>query len=538
MQSDKFYSLQTVDGLADTIGEYEFYFNDYKMFEKDINDLKNIKISDCVKAAKKYINSESFVLAYSGPDVEASLNKDLEKWANDLKECLEKAQLSNSKKNQPENRVKAKVKSDVSLLKTAKFPRQDFSSFPYKKYDLSNGSVLVIKQTKDSPVISMKLAYLGGLRYESDFAGGTSELASRLWSAGTSRLKESDIYEKTESLASYVDAFSGRNTTGLSLMSLAPYYDDVFSIFKDIFLNPSFPEDVLQREKLQVLEHIRGRKDRPAQKCMQEMNKLLFQNHPYSRELIGNENSIPKIDKNSIAEYFSTIRDNSRLVVSLVGHIDPDHCADKLTEMIDQYDARGVEAVRLENTKLDEDKSVFFELKKEQSHICIGYKGISFMNKRRYALDVLQAILAGQGGRLFMELRDKNSLAYTVAPLRMDGIENGYFGTYIACSPEKGKKSIELMLKELDRISHSKVSAEELDRAKNYLIGKHHIGLQKNSGICSQYLFNQLYGVPLDEVERYAELLSDVTPEAVLALAQDIFSQKKAMVSVGSSDPF
>jgi zinc protease len=80
--------------------------------------------------------------------------------------------------------------------------------------------------------------------------------------------------------------------------------------------------------------------------------------------------------------------------------------------------------------------------------VMVPPRGISLTDERRFALDIIQAILAGQGGRLFLELRDKASLAYTVSPIHMNGVEGGYFGAYIGCSPEKGAKAVQ-MLKDL-----------------------------------------------------------------------------------------
>ena len=134
-------------------------------------------------------------------------------------------------------------------------------------------------------------------------------------------------------------------------------------------------------------------------------------------------------------------------------------------------------------------------LEREQSHVIVGYKGITLDDPRRYTLQVMQSILAGQGGRLFLELRDKASLAYSVSPMRMEGIDSGYFGAYIGCSPEKGAKAIEMMDIEFRKLVERLVGSAELDRAKRYLIGRHDIDLQRNSSICSSILFNEIYGI-------------------------------------------
>jgi zinc protease len=150
----------------------------------------------------------------------------------------------------------------------------------------------------------------------------------------------------------------------------------------------------------------------------------------------------------------------------------------------------------------------------------------------------MQAILAGQGGRLFLELRDKASLAYSVSPMRMEGLETGYFGAYIGCSPEKSGTAIKMMHEEFDKLKNTLVGEEELARAKRYLIGKHDIELQRNSNITSAILFDHIYGIDFLETYRYAEMIRAVTSEDVQALARRIFGQSPVISLVGPQAPW
>ncbi|MEO0336042.1 MAG: insulinase family protein, partial [Pseudomonadota bacterium] len=153
-------------------------------------------------------------------------------------------------------------------------------------------------------------------------------------------------------------------------------------------------------------------------------------------------------------------------------------------------------------------------------------------------LQIIQSILAGQGGRLFLELRDKASLAYTVAPLRMEGIDAGYFGAYIGCSPEKGEKAISMMKIEFEKLMNEAVSADELERSKKYLIGRHDIDLQKTSSVSAAILFDSIYGLPADEAFQFPDKIQAVNPEGVQDLAQKIFSQHAVVSAVGPQKPW
>jgi zinc protease len=180
-----------------------------------------------------------------------------------------------------------------------------------------------------------------------------------------------------------------------------------------------------------------------------------------------------------------------------------------------------------------EDAKLYFESKKEQSHLIHGYPGLNLKDPERFTLQVMQAILAGQGGRLFIELRDKASLAYSVSPMRMEGLEGGYFGAYIGCSPEKSATALRMMREEFTKLVEVPIPEDELLRAQRYLIGKHDIELQKNSSITSSILFDHIYGIDFLDTYKYGDHIRSVTSEKIQELAKKIFSQNSVTCLVG-----
>ncbi len=187
----------------------------------------------------------------------------------------------------------------------------------------------------------------------------------------------------------------------------------------------------------------------------------------------------------------------------------------------------------LEMAKLDRPKTAQIKLEKEQTHIVLGYRGLNIQSEDRYTLDVIQSILSGQGGRLFPELRDKNSLAYSVSPIRMEGIESGYFGTYIGCSPDKKEKAIEMMRAELKKMMNEFVGDDELQRAKNSLIGQQAISLQRKSSVSQSILLDVAYGLPANLTFEVIEKYKKITKEQVKELSHRLFSGPEVLSIVG-----
>jgi len=232
--------------------------------------------------------------------------------------------------------------------------------------------------------------------------------------------------------------------------------------------------------------------------------------------------------------FYKSIKNPANLAIALVGDVDPSVWERRMNQMIKAFgQANAQDWPPVESFSLNEHRIVRTEQKKEQAHLCYAVPGLRLDDKRRSVLDVMQTVLSGQGGRLFIELRDKASLAYSVSPIRMDGLDGGYFGAYIGCSPEKTEKALRMMKEEFDKLVQTPLRDDELQLAKNQLIGRHDIGLQKNSSVASEMVMNEVYGLPFDEYMRAKELYQSVSASAVQNLAQELFAGKTVTSIVG-----
>jgi zinc protease len=173
------------------------------------------------------------------------------------------------------------------------------------------------------------------------------------------------------------------------------------------------------------------------------------------------------------------------------------------------------------------------ELKKEQAHVVTGFQALPLSDPRGHTLQLINSILSGQGGRLFLELRDKASLAYSVSPISMEGIETGFFGGYIGCSPDKVDKALEMLDIEFDKLRNIEVGEAEIERAKRYVLGRHDIGLQRNSSVAASLFFTAIYNQDMSQVFHLEKFLRAIGPKEIKDLANEIFKRPKATIVVG-----
>lgn len=527
--SEEFYSLETVDGMARKYGTYEHLFGDYREFKKFVKSINQLTPKDILAVARKYLNPDKMTLALMTSGKKTEQEKHLKEFSKQFKKIYMKAK-----------KVRAPAKSP--RVKKFKFTQaqpdgKDISS-KFFHLKTSGGTHVFVRPSFDTSVISIRAAGLGGLRAEAAEESGLTELLSRVWTAGTQKRSEQEVNEKVESAASSFGAFGGRNTAGLAMTTLAPFRKDMADLFFEALAEPRFGLEAIQREKQVMLEQIRSRKDNPAQQAIMGFMSHLFKNHPYSRDPLGSEESLKSLDAVHLKDLWGKIATQKNMYFVFAGAIDPDEAL----EMVEN----GVQSLR-PGSRLDsrfnfsppksQDRN-FQESTKEQSHIVYGFPGLTFTDKRRYTLQVLQSILAGQGGRLFIELRDKASLAYSVAPLRMEGIDAGYFGAYIGCSPEKGKVALKMMNEQFHRLVDEKVGESELKRAKRYLIGRHDIELQRTSAMAASILFDAVYDLPADESFRFADEIDKVSASDIQNLAKELFSQPEVISVVGPTKPW
>ena len=175
---------------------------------------------------------------------------------------------------------------------------------------------------------------------------------------------------------------------------------------------------------------------------------------------------------------------------------------------------------------------VSLEKNKSQVHIIVGFPGLSVSDPDLPALEVLTQILSGQGGRLFRELRDRQSLAYGVYAFSIEGLDPGSFGAYIASAPDKLEQSLDGLRSELRKIAAGPISDEELDRARNYLIGTQAVSLQRYGTQAALLSLDELYGLGAAHHLDYASHIESVTLDDLTRVAQRIIRLDTEVVAI------
>lgn len=359
---------------------------------------------------------------------------------------------------------------------------------------LSTGDTLLVLPDRSVPVFGMRMAVLGGQREETAATAGRGRLGAELLTRGTTVRSADDIAMAVDAMAGEISAVSGRNSVGLSISGLAQHREAMLGLAFESLTDFVLPEDELEIARKAQLEDIRHQHDAPARQAFRAANEALFGAHPYALDALGSAESVSAVQR---AELYSWLR--ARLapgygVWAACGDVDPEWLAARLEAdlptdrepLAPPSPAAPAPLTSIARPRLHSDKA--------QSHVVLAFPGTRLDAPDRFALQVLAAVLGGQGGRLFLDLRDKQSLAYSVGASSSEGMEAGSFAFYIGTAPDKVERALSGLYGHIERVRDELVGQAELDRARRSLAGSYAIGLQRSGARATALCLAELYG--------------------------------------------
>jgi zinc protease len=169
---------------------------------------------------------------------------------------------------------------------------------------------------------------------------------------------------------------------------------------------------------------------------------------------------------------------------------------------------------------------------KAQSGLALAFPGPSRTDPARYAAEVMTAVASGLGGRFFEELRDRQSLAYTVQVHALARRHAGVIIAYIGTSPDKEEAARAGLLREFGKLRNGDVTDQELRRARNYLIGTHAIARQSGASLLGEIIDAWLLGEGLAELDDYAERIRNVSAADIRAVSDAAFDETRRVEGV------
>ncbi len=390
-----------------------------------------------------------------------------------------------------------------------------------KRVVLASGAVLLVRRDPSVPVVAMRAVWRGGQRIEDAAHAGASTLLARSITRGCGTRDAAGVADKIDRLGGTLSGVSGRNSFGVAAEWLARTWKPGFELFADCILRPQLPPAEVHRERSLLLDDQLAHADDPTRVAFQAFSEALYGTHPYARDPLGTR-AIGKLERDGLAAFYRTRYPASAMTLAIVGDIDVDDVISTVRARFDKVRARKrpapVTLPALPQRSPDE-REVYRYLDRAQAYLVVGFPGATLDAPDRFALELLVAILGGQGGRLFAELREKRALVYRVSAHSVEGVDPGFVAVYLSCAPDKLSTATLAVREELARIRTDGVTTAELDRAKSYAIGSHQIAMQPRAAIANAMAYHEAYGLGWDRWSQYDAAIRKVQPSDIARAA-------------------
>jgi predicted Zn-dependent peptidase len=348
---------------------------------------------------------------------------------------------------------------------------------------------------------------------------------------GTRKRNAFQIAKEFDAIGGHTNAFTTMENTCYHAKVMDTHTETMVDILSDIFLNSEFAPREIERERPVILQEIGMVEDSPDEYIHVLSGTNFWGDNPLGRSILGRPENIIGFGSETMKRFFHRLYQPDRIVISVAGNIEHDTLINLVSPAFESIRPGDgfPQRIRPENRSL-----VDINYRKlEQVHICLGTKGLSISDPRRYALSLLNTILGGNmSSRLFQEIREKRGLAYAVYSFISSHVDTGMFGVYLGVHPQRCSETIELILNEIRKFTIEKVEPSELQGAIEFTKGSLLLSSESTDNQMVRTAQNEIHfgrNITLDEV---LEKVESVTAAEIMDLARELFRNDQMVLTM------
>ena len=543
---DFIFENETTDGTASSIG-YNVTIGSLQDYLTHVHRVESVTLEQVQAALNHYIDLNKAVVVELLPtSLKANLKAEGEANLALLKSVAKQATspAANSPSATPAASATAVSATTATTPKATTPPPETANvtaneAIAPQKTILPNGLTLLTKPLKSSSTVAIKIFVKGGQGVES--LPGTATLVSSVMMQGTRTRSAEQISKELESKGMNLSLSADDDYIEITGTAIQEDLGELFMMMQDVLTQPVFNEAEITKKKEQLRQALAANRDNPSSLAFENLSLGLYPNHPYGNEGKRVEASLDKISRQDLLDYYNLYFAPQNMVVSVVGNFDPETLQNYLSALYPPCNACGPTALTVPAVPaLNKDETTVVE-KPQLSAVWMaeGWLAPPIREMKEYAaLKVLNSLVgSGMSSRLFVDLREKQGLAYVVGSMYPTREQASRFVIYIGTDPKNNDKVQEGFQQEIERLKKEPVPVAELSEAKSKLIGGFALAHDTN---INQAFYMGLYetlgaGFTFDAI--YPQLIQQVTPADVQQVAQKIFASPHVLSLVKPKNP-
>ena len=397
----------------------------------------------------------------------------------------------------------------------------------YRKIVLPNGVRVVAERIDHVRSAAIGIWVGNGSRFEPAELGGISDSIENMIFKGTEKRTARHIAAVMDAMGGQSNAFTTKDCTCYYMKVLDTHVRTAAELLADMFLCSKFADEDIALERGVVLEEIDMYEDTPEDVATEKLFEACYAGTALGRPILGTEDTLQRMDSDTLHAY---MRQNYRpedTVVAISGRFSEDDL-DYICELFQQMQGSGrnqIEPASYQPSVVVRPKEI------EQNHLCIGFPGLPLLDERRYAYQLMNAIVGGgMSSRLFQTVREQNGLCYSVYSFPSSHMDTGMFSIYAGLSPEQEDKAAQLICEVLRRFCAEGPTREELSRCREQLKSSLLMGLESTNARMNHLGRYELFNGSVIDADELVAAYDAVTADQICTLANEVFRFDQASI--------
>jgi len=387
---------------------------------------------------------------------------------------------------------------------------------PIQHWQTSGGARVYFVENRDLPILDVSIEFPAGAGYDRAELAGLASMTNRMLAGGADGLSEDDIARRAADVGAQLGPRFDTDRAGYEVRTLssAREREQALDVMARLLRDPSFPQEVLEREKARQISALKEADTRPETIASRAFYRLIFRDHPYGLRASGEVDTIAKITRADIENFYRRHYSGQYATVAIMGDV-----SRAQAEAIAEQLTRGLPAAQGAEPSLplvrDLEKGAVRTIGHHatQAHILIGAPGVRRDDPDYFSLFVGNHILGGSGlvSRLTEEVRNKRGLAYSAysyfAPLQ----RRGAFLIGMQTQRDQAGRALEVVRRTLRDFVAKGPTDGELDAAKRNIVGGFPLRIDSNAKIHEYLALIGFYRLPLSYLEDFVKNIEQVT---------------------------
>ncbi len=500
IEDSLFLTKETLSGMASKLGYFQFFENGEEAEKNYLFSLNQVTREEMKTLYDEYIRPDQLALCVLVPEENGVSEENLTaiteaKWpvANNIRK--------------KKGVVEATTDTEI---------------------ELPGGSKLVLLPDTTMPYTAISVYWTGGDGELTPDQQGLAALTAKALTRGTIKMSATEIQDFLSDHAASIGSTAGRNVFALEAKFPTRFTDQILPLMRDTLTSPAFDKEEINRSKQDQISGIKRREDRPLGLAFRHLFPFLYKTGPYALLHQGTPEEVEAFTTSDLMRFWGR-QSMQPFVIAVCGQFDKDVIETFASDLAKTMTAPGNGYQFTTPTWNTEHERTMHLPDRNQSHMLMIFPTPGKTDMEASSeLELLKAALSGQSGLLFRDLRDKQGLAYTVTAMLWQSRNTGFIALYIGTSPDKVDKSLEGFKTVLAELAATPLPEEELERARNILVGDYYQEHQSLLSRSRQAASLMVRGFDRDFEQKLIDKAKTVTPEEIQELVKKYLDPEKA----------